>query len=100
MKVLTFTSTEKPEVVEYLQSVGREGVSWTTDPEMAIHFFDDKVPTTTVILQFPILEPLFEAPSPADRPTVSEINLRHSLVNWFRQYCLPEEIAALNNWVK
>lgn len=100
MKLLSFTSASNPDVTEYLQSVGRDGVTWTTNPEDAIQFFDDRVPSTTVILQFPILEPLFEAPPPGDRPTVSEINLRHVIVHWYRPHCLPEEIAALNDWAK
>jgi len=76
MKLLSFTSSET-NVTEYLESVSKDGVTGTIDKERAIQFFDDKVPVTTVILQFPILERLYEAPQPAERPTVSEINLRH-----------------------
>ena len=79
------------QTIEYLESVSVEATTWTTDKERALHFLSEEmIPVTTVILRFPLLEPLKE------NSTESDKNLRNSIKSWFQQQMLPEEFQNLN----
>ena len=78
--VMAFTPTNGQ--TEYLESVSRHGnTTWTTDPNMAVHFLSEKhVPITTVLLRYPLVEPLKE------NATESQKTLHLSTLKWLKEH--------------
>ena len=73
---LTFPDGRK----EYLETVSREGITWTTNPEEAFHFLSEKmIPITTVLMRFPMVEALSE------KATESQKVVRASVMKWFQE---------------
>jgi len=81
------SSSDQERPTEYLKSVSSEATTWTTDPTRAIVFLSAAlVPVTSVLLRFPLFEPLHE------EATKSEINMRNNIVAWFKPHALPSEL--------
>ena len=67
--------------MEYLESVSRTATTWTTDPNMAVLFLSEKkVPVTTVLLRFPMVEPLGE------KATASQKTLHAGYLKWLQDH--------------